>query len=110
VDLTHPHVFEMPLLILVLCHFLMRTRLANWAKISTYFLSFGGVAGMLATPWLVRYLSIKFAPLMIVSAISLAVSSFALGVVPLWDMWIPEKRKGVAERITYRKSSQYAAD
>src|SRR5256885_631274 len=26
-DVTHPHIFEMPIIVLVLCHFLMRTRL-----------------------------------------------------------------------------------
>jgi len=52
-DLTHPHMFETPIVLLVLCHFLMRTSLANWAKITTYLLSFGSVAGILTTPWLV---------------------------------------------------------
>jgi hypothetical protein len=109
-DLTHPHIFEMPIIILVLCHFLMRTRLVNWAKVITYFLSFGGVAGMLATPWLVRYLSIKFAPLMLISAVSLAIAALVLIFVPLWDMWAPNKRRNANEKFTENSTSRFAAD
>lgn len=87
IDITHPHIFEMPLVILVLCHFLMRTRLANWAKVITYILSFGGAGGMLATPWLVRYVSVRLAPLLVVSAVALGVAVVVLVAVPLWDMW-----------------------
>lgn len=96
-DITHPHIFEMPIIILVLCHFLMRTRLPEWMKIATYVLSFSGVAGMLATPWLVRYVSINFAPLMIYSAIALGISAIPLIFVTLFDMWIPGKQKQAVE-------------
>jgi hypothetical protein len=108
-DVTHPHIFEMPIIILVLCHFLMRTRLADWAKIATYASSFGGVAGLLATPWLVRYVSIGFAPLMTVAAIALAISAVPLIFVPLWDMWIPRRRQVVSARAPH-VSEQYATD
>jgi hypothetical protein len=109
-DITHPHVFEMPLIILVLCHFLMRTRLTNWAKVATYVLSFGGVAGMLATPWLVRYISIKFAPVMIVSAAALGISALPLILVPLCDMWLPDRRRQVVTAGTVSSGARCAAD
>lgn len=96
-DVTHPHIFEMPIVILVLCHFLMRTKLAEWAKIATYALSFGGVAGLLATPWLVRYVSITFAPIMLISAVALAISAVPLILVPLLDMWVPSNRRQTTE-------------
>jgi hypothetical protein len=109
-DITHPHIFEMPIIILVLCHFVMRTRLANWAKVLTYVMSFGGVAGMLATPWLVRYASVKFAPMMTWSAVALAVSAIPLIFVPLWDMWMPVKSSRVVERHRSKTTEQYATD
>jgi hypothetical protein len=109
-DITHPHIFEMPIIILVLCHFVMRTRLANWAKVLTYALSFGGVAGMLAAPWLVRYVSIRFAPMMMVAAVALAVSAIPLIFVPLWDMWMPVKARRVIERSGSKVTEQYATD
>lgn len=109
-DITHPHIFEMPIIILVLCHFVMRTRLANWAKVFTYVLSFGGVAGMLATPWLVRYVSIKFGPMMMVSAVALAISAIPLIFVPLWDMWIPAKSRRAVEQHRPNATERYAID
>lgn len=109
-DITHPHIFEMPIIILVLCHFVMRTRLANWAKVLTYALSFGGVAGMLATPWLVRYASVRFAPMMMAAAVALAISAIPLIFVPLWDMWMPAGAKRATERPRPKVSEQYASD
>jgi hypothetical protein len=109
-DITHPHIFEMPIIILVLCHFVMRTRLANWAKVLTYALSFGGVAGMLATPWLVRYVSIRFAPMMMAAAVALAISAIPLIFVPLWDMWAPVRARRVTERPRSKVAEQYATD
>jgi hypothetical protein len=109
-DITHPHIFEMPIIILVLCHFVMRTRLANWAKVLTYVLSFGGVAGMLAAPWLVRYVSTEFAPVMMVSAVALAISAIPLIFVPLWDMWMPARARRRVERHSSKVAEQYATD
>ncbi|MFP5263174.1 MAG: hypothetical protein ACLGJB_14835 [Blastocatellia bacterium] len=109
-DVTHPHIFEMPIIILVLCHFVMRTRLANWAKVLTYALSFGGVAGMLATPWLVRYVSVRFAPMMMAAAAALAISAVPLIFVPLWDMWMPARARRAAGRPRPKVSERYAAD
>ncbi len=109
-DVTHPHIFEMPLIILVLCHFLMRTGLASWAKVLAYGLSFGGVAGMLVTPWLVRYVSIRFAPVMLVSAVALALSALPLILVPLWEMWVRPWRQRAIEQRAARISAQYVVD
>ena len=110
IDLTHPHIFEMPLVLLVLCHFLMRTRLSTWAKTITYFFSFGGVAGMLATPWLVRYFSLKFSPLLFLSALALLVAAIMLVFVPIFDMWLPLQKKRKVEKFPSVSPTQYAAD
>jgi hypothetical protein len=106
-DLTHPHMFETPLVLLVLCHFLMRTRLANWAKVGTYVLSFAGVAGILATPWLVRYASIRCASLLPVSAVALGLAALVLIFVPLWDMWVRREGRRAAERNALKFSTRY---
>ncbi|MFN8006703.1 MAG: hypothetical protein U0V70_06735 [Terriglobia bacterium] len=105
-DLTHPHMFETPIVLLVLCHFLMRTALASWAKISIYLVSFGSLAGILATPWLVRYVSLGFSSLLVVCAGLLACSSLVLVAVPLWEMWKPQEAEPlkVQSRVTGRES------
>src|SRR5262245_11783872 len=86
-DITHPHVFEIPLVLFVLAHFLMRTRAANWFKLASYLLAFSGVTAFLAAPWTVRYLSPRMAPLLYAGAIAVGLSSFMMIAVTVWDMW-----------------------
>lgn len=88
-DVTHPHVFELPLVLFVLAHFLMRTRVPDWLKLSAYFASFAGIAAFLGTPWLVRYVSLAMAPLMLVGAALIGLTALVMITVPLVDMWLP---------------------
>lgn len=92
-DITHPHVFEIPLVLFVLAHFLMRTRISERLKLITYLSSFGGCVSFLATPWLVRYVSIKTANLLYLGAFTMGLSVVTMVVVPLVDMWTPLARK-----------------
>ena len=93
VDVTHPHVFELPLVVFVLAHFLMRTRAAQWFKLTNYLLAFGGIVAFLAGPWLVRYVSVKAAPVLYAGAVAIGVSVLLMVVVSLWDMWIGRRRE-----------------
>ena len=94
VDVTHPHVFELPLVIFVLAHFLMRTRAATWFKLTSYVLGFGGIAAFLSTPWLVRYVSVRAAPLLLGGAVTVGVTSLVMILVSIVDMWMPYRRAG----------------
>src|SRR5436853_3437007 len=89
VDVTHPHVFELPLVVFVLAHFLMRTRAPRWLKVSSYIIGFGGIVLFLSAPWLVRYVSIKASPALYVGAAAIGASVFFMIVISLWDMWSP---------------------
>lgn len=91
-DITHPHVFEIPLVLFVLAHFLMRTRISERLKLITYLVSFGGCVSFLATPWLVRYVSTKTANLLYVGAIAMAITVIVMVIVPIFDMWLPVKK------------------
>jgi len=82
IDLDPPACLRDAASILVLCHFLMRTRLVIGRRLLPICSLSVGLPGMLATPWLVRILSIKFAPMMLVSVISLAVAAIVLVFVP----------------------------
>ena len=104
VDVTHPHVFELPLVVFVLAHFLMRTRAATWFKLANYVLSFGGIAAFLATPWLVRYVSVRAAPLLLAGAVAVGVTSLTMIVVSVVDMWLPYRRHDRATRPAPRMS------
>ena len=96
VDVTHPHVFELPVVIFILAHFLMRTRAATWFKLANYVLSFGGIAAFLSTPWLVRYVSVRAAPLLLGGAVTVGVVSLVMILVSIVDMWLPYRRAGHA--------------
>ncbi len=88
-DVTHAHIFELPLVIFVLAHFLMRTSVPEWFKLVNYFLSFLGVIVFLASPWMVRYISVRAAILLYVGASAIAVTSVLMIAVPIWEMWAP---------------------
>ena len=93
VDVTHPHVFELPVVLFVLAHFLMRTRAADWFKLANYVVAFGGMAAFLATPWIVRYASERAAPLLLVGAVAIGTTSLLMIAVSIVDMWSPARRK-----------------
>jgi hypothetical protein len=92
-DVTHPHVFELPLVMFVLAHFLMRTRVPDWFKLSTYAGAFAGIAAFLGTPWLVRYASVAAAPLLLVGACAIGITGLVMIVVPIVDMWMPPAKR-----------------
>jgi hypothetical protein len=86
-DVTHAHVFELPLVLFVLAHFLMRSRVAEWFKLANYLGSSLGAILFLAAPWTVRYISVYTASLLYVGAIAVGVTATLMIVVPIWDMW-----------------------
>ena len=91
-DVTHPHVFEMPLIVLVLAHFLMRTRWPGWFKLANYVASFAGMILFLSAPWLVRYVTVKAAATLYIGAISLGASVLLMIVTTTFDLWLPNRR------------------
>lgn len=102
-DITHPHLFEMPLIVFVLAHFLMRTRVKEWFKLATYLTAFSGIVMFIATPWTVRYFSIKTAPMLYVGAIAVGITSLIMVVVPIWEMWVPAKKRQKNEQPALAK-------
>ena len=86
-DVTHAHVFELPLVLFVLAHFLMRTRVTEWFKLANYVVSFFGTILFLAAPWTVRYISAHTAVLLYMGAIAIGISAIIMIVVPIADMW-----------------------
>ena len=86
-DVTHAHVFELPLVLFVLAHFLMRSRVAEWFKLANYLGSSLGTILFLAAPWTVRYISVHTAMLFYLGAIAIGSTATIMIVAPIWDMW-----------------------
>jgi hypothetical protein len=97
-DITHPHLFQIPMMLFVLAHFLMRARVSEWFKLANYVATFGGMIAFISSPWLVRYLSIRCAPLLYLGAGAMAITIVIMVFVPIWDMWQPPRRKDILPR------------
>jgi hypothetical protein len=91
-EITHPHIFEIPLVLFVLAHFLMRARTPEWLKLSCYLGSSLGALAFIGSPWLVRYLSPRGAVFFHLGSALIGLTSLVMIVVPLWDMWSPPAR------------------
>ena len=87
-EITHFHLFTMPVLYLILIHVLYLTEASHRTKVWTTWASFGGVFLDLLSPWLIRYVSPYFAFTMLGGDLLLAVSFVVLLVIPLYELWI----------------------
>jgi len=97
-DVTHAHVFELPLVMFVLAHFIMRCRVPERFKLANYIASSAGTVLFLGAPWLVRYVSVRLAPLLYFGAAVLGISSVIMIFVPIADMWRGDPRNGRSPR------------
>ena len=88
-EVTHFHLFSMPLLLFVQGHLFLMTRWPRRVKLALLYAAFLGCALDLAAPWLTAYLSPDFAVAKIVARVLLGPSLLAFAVVPLGEMWAP---------------------
>ena len=88
IELTHFHAFSMGVVYLILAHLVVATRAPGWVKQWSIVLGFAGLTGDILGIWLVRYVSARFAWLML-AAWGAEWAAFAAFVLfPVWDMWI----------------------
>lgn len=87
-EITHFHLFTMPVLYIILIHVLYLTEASARLKILTTWASFAGVLLDLISPWLIRYVSPFFALTMLIGDILLAVTFLILMIIPLYELWI----------------------
>lgn len=105
-EVTHFHLFSVPVYVLILAHLWLLVRMPGW-------LSTGGVAAAiamsglhLAAPWIARGRA-GLSAIMPASGAAMLVVLAILGVVPLVDMWLPRaaRRGGPSEANTEKGSS-----
>ncbi|MHB9025535.1 MAG: hypothetical protein ACYC7E_15425 [Armatimonadota bacterium] len=87
IELTHFHLFAIPLWLLVLGHVFCLCRWPFPIKIWVVIAAFLGVVCQIATPWLVVYVSQAWAPLLIAARVLLGIPLILFLIVPLWEMW-----------------------
>jgi hypothetical protein len=94
-EVTHFHLFTMPVVLLIVGHLFLATGLGDRAKRAWLVVASVSVAAHLATPWLVRYAGAGLAPLHAVTGLALTLSMSVLTLYPVLAMWRgPLEREG----------------
>ncbi len=87
-ELTHFHLFAMPLILFVMGHLFLMTCWPRKWKLAIVYSAFAGAALDLAAPWLVIYVTRDAALLKDLARVLLAPALVAFALVPLWEMWL----------------------
>jgi hypothetical protein len=86
-EVTHFHLFTMPVVLLIVGHLFLATGLGDRAKRAWLIGASVSVVAHLATPWLVRYAGAGLAPLHALTGLSLTLSMSVLTLYPVLAMW-----------------------
>lgn len=86
-EVTHFHLFTMPVVFMILVHVLYLTDTSHAIKVATTWASFGGVALDLLSPWLISYVSPVFVLTMLTGDILMTISFLVMMAIPLYEMW-----------------------
>lgn len=86
-EVTHFHLFTMPVVFMILVHVLYLTDSSNAIKAVTTWASFAGVALDLLSPWLITYVSPVFVVTMLTGDILMTISFLVMMAIPMYEMW-----------------------
>ncbi len=92
-EVTHFHLFAMPMMLFVQGHLFLMTRWPRKLKLALVWAAFLGAALDLAAPWLIVYVAREFAVVKVLSRVLLGPALVAFALVPLWEMWGPRREK-----------------
>lgn len=86
-EVTHPHLFFQSIMFFVLCHLFSLTQVSERLKTALYAASFASVLTEAGLPWLIRFGSGVFAPLLLASTSLMCLCILVLLVWPAREMW-----------------------
>jgi hypothetical protein len=95
-EVTHFHLFSVPVYVLILAHLWLLARMPRWLQTGGVVAAIATSALHLAAPWLVRS-SPGTAWLMPVSGAAMLVTMAIIGGWPTVDMWLPRRAGRDAE-------------
>ncbi len=87
-EITHFHLFTMPVVFMILVHVLFLTAADDRLKVATTYAAFGGVGLDLISPWLIAYVSPAFALTMLTGDLLMTVAFLVTFSVPLYELWV----------------------
>jgi hypothetical protein len=86
-EVTHFHLFSMPVYLLILSHMYMLSRSRKSAKAAWIGVGSIGTLLHIAAPWLVAQACVGAVAIYAISGAMLFISYSVMSVVPLWEMW-----------------------
>ena len=86
-EITHFHLFSMPVYLLILSHMYMLSRSRKQAKVAWVAAGSVGTLLHIAAPWMVAHGLAGAVASYAISGALLLVSYAVMSVVPLWEMW-----------------------
>lgn len=86
-EVTHTHIFSIPIIIFILSRIMAMTHTREGLKIIIYSISFLGVILNLVSPWVIRYAWPSFAFVFLTSHVLLIFSFGAYVFIPMYEMW-----------------------
>ncbi|HKP59436.1 MAG TPA: hypothetical protein VJV78_22085 [Polyangiales bacterium] len=92
-EVTHFHLFSMPVYLMILSHLFMLCGWSNRAKLSWIAVGTLAVAAHMAAPWLARGGGAAARAFYAGSGALLGISFGLMGALPLFAMWGPDKRR-----------------
>lgn len=97
-EITHFHLFTMPVVFLILVHLFMLTAAPNTWKAGLLFAGFAGMILDIGSPWLIVYWHPHAAVLKMAGRVLLNGSFLFLTVWPLKEMWSPRSKHHKRQR------------
>src|SRR5262252_11169938 len=86
-EVTHFHLFTMPVVLLIIGHLFLATGMGDRAKLGWLIAAAASVAAHIATPWIVRYGGGGLAFLHAITGIGLTLTMSVLTIYPVVAMW-----------------------
>ena len=89
-EVTHFHLFTMPVYLLILSHLFMLSRAGSRFKTSTIGVATAGTALHVIAPWAATSGSSASIAFYALSGSAMGISYIVMCVVPIWEMWSPD--------------------
>ena len=96
-EVTHFHLFTVPVFLLIIAHLFMLTGLSSTAKTVWIATAWGSAFLHLLAPWLIRYGSAAWSFLYPTSGALMGLAMLVMTVYPIVVMWLPRGRKQAPE-------------
>jgi hypothetical protein len=93
-EVTHAHAFVMGVVFLILAHLFAATDVAPALKAVVLAVTFAGLLGDLAAPWLTRYVAARCAWIALGSWLAQGAGNAVLVLVSGWECLAPRRRTG----------------